>query len=547
MRSHLLLRLMLGALGCLSLLFSDPWVKVTRAQGPAAGTNEAQLPLSRLEFYRRSPGYYREPLRPQFHFTPELNWTNDPNGPVFFQGEYHLFYQFNPHGKEWGHMSWGHAVSPDLLHWQHLPIAIPDEYGLMAFSGSAVVDSQNTSGLFDSNPVPPGQGLVAIFTGHGHGLQTQDLAFSRDAGRTWQKFSGNPVLNLNKADFRDPKVWWDASAEKWQMVVSLAADKQVLFYQSSNLKDWTLTGSFGPAGVANKPNWECPDLFELPVEGEPGVTRWLLKTDIGSGSVAGGSGGEYFIGEFKDGAFHAESVESQWVDYGRDFYASASWNHVPANDGRRIWIGWMNNWETALNPTEPWRGAMSLPREVTLRRIAGKLRLCQQPVRELETLREKSANFEFADVKEGQVPLPLEGKQLDISVEFTPGTAQQVGLILLSGVKDAKPEETVVGYNVAQGELFIDRTRSGNVEFHPAFAGVHTGPLAPQANGKVSLRIVVDACSIEVFGNQGETVLTDLVFPGAASQGADLFVLGGTCASISGEMRQLQSVWPARK
>ena len=257
-------------------------------------TDEPPVVPMRLSDYRKSKQYYRERYRPQFHFSPEMNWMNDPNGLVYYDGEYHLFYQHNPHGNEWGHMSWGHAVSTDLVHWKHLPIALHDEYGVMAFSGCCVVDWNNTSG-FGKNGQPP---LVAVYTGHGYGNQTQDLAYSNDRGRTWTKFSGNPVLDLRNPNFRDPKVFWSKQSQQWVMLVSLAEEKKLQFYGSPDLKKWKWLSDFENAGVKNKPNWECPDLFELPVENEKGKTKWVLEVDMGDGSVAGGSGGEYFVGEF---------------------------------------------------------------------------------------------------------------------------------------------------------------------------------------------------------------------------------------------------------
>ncbi len=482
----------------------------------------------RLSEYRRSEEYYREPYRPSFHFTPEINWMNDPNGLVYFDGEYHLFYQHNPYGNEWGHMSWGHAVSTDLMHWQHLPIALHDEYDVMAFSGSAVVDANNTSGFGTDGKIP----LVAIYTGHGFGKQTQDLAYSNDRGRTWTKYADNPVLDIGEADFRDPKVFWHKPTSKWVMVVSMATRKQVRFYGSSDLKTWKLLSEFGPAGVANKPNWECPDLFELPIEGEPGKKRWVLETDMGSGSIAGGSGGEYFTGVFDGEKFIADSLDSQWVDFGRDFYAPVSWSDIPASDGRRLWLGWMNNWETSLNPTSPWRSAMSVPRELTLRRIAGNLRLCQLPVRELVKARGEvfsRGKFTCNNV----TPIDVRGQQLDVEVEFASDSATQFGVrVLKSG-----QEQTEIGYDVAKKEIYVDRTKSGNVGFHPAFSGKHAGPLTGQ-EGRVRMRIVVDRCSVEVFGNDGETVITDLVFPRSSSDSVEIFANAGSC-----EVIQLK-VWP---
>ena len=318
----------------------------------------------RLADYRASSQYMKEPLRPQFHFSPEINWMNDPNGLVYHDGEYHLFHQYNPGGNSWGHMSWGHAVGNDLIHWKHLPLAIPEQDGVMAFSGCCVVDHDNTSG-FGTDDSPP---LVAIYTGHGHGKQVQCLAYSNDRGRTWKQYENNPVLDLEEPDFRDPKVFWHDATKRWIMLVSLAKEKVIVFYGSQDLKQWTELSRFGPAGVRNKPNWECPDLFELSVEGEPGKRLWVLEADMGSGSIAGGSGGEYFVGEF-DGTRFRATQSAQWVDYGRDFYAPVSWSNIPEDDGRRIWIGWMNNWETCLIPTFPWRSCMSIPRSLSLRNV----------------------------------------------------------------------------------------------------------------------------------------------------------------------------------
>ena len=237
-----------------------------------------------------------EALRPRFHFTPARNFMNDPNGLVFYKGEYHLFYQHNPFGQVWGHMSWGHAVSRDMLQWEHLPVALREEDGVMIFSGSAVVDWNNTSGFC----VPAGQDrscLVAIYTGHSPGKQTQNLAFSNDRGRTWTKYASNPVIDLGLSDFRDPKVFWHAPTSRWVMVTVLATQHKVRFFASPDLKRWQMLSDFGPAGATGGV-WECPDLFALPVDGKPDEIRWVLDVDINPGGVAGGSGGQYFVGSF---------------------------------------------------------------------------------------------------------------------------------------------------------------------------------------------------------------------------------------------------------
>jgi fructan beta-fructosidase len=494
--------------------------------------------LWRLDEYRRAEEYYQEPFRPAYHFTPELNWMNDPNGLVYFAGEYHLFYQHNPLGNEWGHMSWGHAVSKDLLHWEHLPIALRDEYGVMIFSGCTVVDVHNSSG-FGTRENPP---LVAIYTGHGQDRQTQDLAFSNDLGRTWTKYAGNPVLDVGEKDFRDPKVFWSEPTKCWVMVVSLAVQKQLQFFSSTDLKTWTLLSEFGSAGTPTKLNWECPDMFELPIENEPGKTRWVLEADMGNGSIAGGSGGEYFTGFFDGNQFVADSTTSQWVDFGRDFYAPVSWSDIPASDGRRIWIGWMNNWETCLNPTYPWRSAMSIPRELTLRRIDGTLRLCQKPVSELQTLRDKTLEIKDRSLTSESMSVDVRGQQLEIILEVQPDSATEFGVRVLKG----NEEQTIVGYDTKSRSMFVDRTKSGNVAFHPAFSGRHAGPLEPNDQGNIRLQIFVDACSVEVFGNSGETVITDLVFPDPSSKGVEVFAAGGTCRIVSCQIHTIKSVWPAQ-
>lgn len=249
---------------------------------------------------------YQEPFRPQFHFTPPIHWMNDPNGMVYYEGEYHLFYQYNPLGNRWGHMSWGHAVSRDLVHWSHLPLALAEEGDIMIFSGSAVVDWQNTSG-FGKDGKPP---MVAIYTGHNEmgRNQSQHIAYSNDKGRTWTKYDKNPVLDLKNPDFRDPKVFWYAPESKWVMTVVLAVERKVQFYGSKNLKEWTFLSEFGPQGALGGV-WECPDLFELPVDGNPSRTKWVLGVNLGGGSVAGGSGGQYFIGHFDGKNFKSDTKD----------------------------------------------------------------------------------------------------------------------------------------------------------------------------------------------------------------------------------------------
>lgn len=496
-----------------------------------------------LHLYRRQPDYMNEPLRPQFHFSPEINWMNDPNGLVFHDGEYHLFHQYNPAGNSWGHMSWGHAVSRDLTHWKHLPLAIPEADGIMAFSGCCVVDHRNTSGFGDGTKPP----IVAIYTGHGHGKQAQHLAFSNDNGRTFTQYALNPVLDLNRKEFRDPKVFWHNPTQRWIMVVSLAAEKVLVFYGSDDLKNWRELSRFGPAGAIDKPNWECPDLFELSVEGEPATKLWVLEVDMGGGSVAGGSGGEYFVGTF-DGAQFKAMQNARWVDYGRDFYAPISWDNIPHEDGRRIWIGWFNNWETHLIPTTPWRSCMTIPRALSLKKVAvdddepEAYVLLQKPVFELQQLRIQTQTLQTKNATWPPVAVTAPGQLSDLTFELEtilkPGNARSVGF----RIRTADDEFTEIAYDRNDAGVYVDRTQSGNVDFHDKFAGRHTAP-ARTINGEISLHIIVDRSTVEVFVNGGEAVISDRIFPTSRRATLEVFA-GDDSAEISAsKLHTLKSIW----
>lgn len=453
--------------------------------------------------------------RPRYHFTPPQNFMNDPNGLVFFEGEYHLFYQHNPFGDTWGHMSWGHAVSRDLLHWEHLPVALPEENGEMIFSGSAVVDWQNTSGL-DTSENPP---LVAVYTGHSEGEQTQNIAYSTDRGRTWTKYAGNPVLAIGERDFRDPKVFWHASTRQWIMVTVLSDQHKVRFDGSSDLKQWTYLSDFGPAGAIDG-LWECPDLFPLAVENEAGTVKWILKVD-----ALKGTGAQYFVGDFDGTRFinDAPQDEIRRLDHGADFYAAQSWSDEP--NGRRIWIAWMNNWHYANEiPTSPWRGVFSIPRELRLRKDPDGLHLVQQPIEELKSLRQPLYHVSDTDIAAVNSRLArLEmGIPVEIKVEFALGSARACGLKLCTGEQN----ETLIGYAAESQELFLDRRLSGENAFSEHFADVHRASLKPEG-GKIELRIYIDSCSIEIFANDGGVVISDLIFPNAQTMDIKLYVQDG--------------------
>ena len=487
-----------------------------------------------------TPGTYTEPFRPQYHFSPPQNWMNDPNGLVYYKGEYHLFYQYNPFGDVWGHMSWGHAVSRDLVHWEHLPVALQEENGIMIFSGSAVVDWQNSSGLC-RNPDPRDRScLVAIYAGRTETSQTQHIAFSNDRGRTWTKYSGNPVIDLNMRDFRDPKVIWHEDTKKWIMVTVLAREKRVRFFGSPNLRTWTALSDFGPEG-ATAGVWECPDLFPLAVEGEPTDKRWVLVVSINPGGPAGGSGVQYFIGQFDGTRFVNENSPDRvlWVDYGKDFYAVQSFSDILKADGRRVWIGWLSNWQYAQQePTSPWRTALSIPRRVQLKKFSDGIRLVQEPIAELRRLRECELRVNNRTLSEANKLLAERpGGSWEMILDLAVGGAAELGLKVSKG----SSEETVIGVRQSTSEVFVDRTRSGNTTFHEKFTGTHAGPLRP--GNVVRLHVFVDWSSVEVFANNGETVLSERIFPSAASGRVELFATGGDASVKSLQMWKLRSIW----
>ncbi|MFI6359813.1 GH32 C-terminal domain-containing protein [Streptomyces sp. NPDC050743] len=810
---------------------------------------------------------YSETYRPQFHFTPEKNWMNDPNGLVYYKGEYHLFYQYNPNGNSWGDMSWGHAVSTDLVHWKQLPLALPYDDKEMVFSGSAVVDWNNTTG-FGTKENPP---MVAIYTSYHKdtGVQAQSIAYSTDRGRTWTKYQGNPVLDIGSREFRDPKVQWYAPTKSWLMTVSLSTEHKVRFYSSKNLKDWQPLSEFGPAGATGGV-WECPDLFPLAVDGNKQTIKWVLVVNINPGGVTGGSGAQYFVGDFDgkkftaddkgtytpptgtvmqdfegpgfgtwtttgtafgdapaagavdgqgtvtgfDGtglanSFHggdgatgiltspeftvdssylnfklgggrhphqagtvleqsgppagtvladfeggsygdwattgdafgsapatgtlpnqqevsgylgsglvntflngdsttgtltspeftvdkdyvnflvgggnhpvgsanptavellvdgqvvrsttgkdaealnwaswdvkdlagkkaqirivddntggwghinvdhimlsdtkarpvsqetsvnlvvdgkvagsatgsnsetldwasfdlrpyagkkariqivdmntsgwghiladqftaadapAKSVvqRADWADYGKDYYAAVSWDNVPGD--KRYMIGWMNDWEYGGSiPTSPWRSAQSVPRQMALRTVDGRIRLTSEPVDNLTSLRQDHpATASDITVKNTSQPLigpAAEGKALDIEAAFTLKDAARFGLKVRTG---AGGEETVIGYDTTTQELYVDRTNSGTADFNDAFPGVQRAPLNAR-NGKVKLRILLDWSSVEVFGGNGEAVITDQIFPDPAAQGVQVFAENGSVKLDQADVWHLNS------
>lgn len=470
-----------------------------------------------------APAVPADALRPTFHFSPARNWMNDPNGLVWYDGEFHLFFQYNPLGNDWGNMSWGHAVSPDLVHWEELPVALKHTATEHVFSGSVVIDHANTSGL-GTKDTPA---MVAVYTSHDvlteH--QGQSVAWSLDKGRTWTRHPKNPVLDIGARDFRDPKVFWYAEGGYWVMVVALSAEHVVRLYRSDNLVAWDHLSDFGPAGSVDDV-WECPDLFPVTVDGDPERVRWLLVVSVQGGAPAGGSGMQYFVGDFDGTTFAADSpadvTEVSWVDFGADYYAAVSFADEP--HGRRLLIGWMSNWAYAKDiPTEPFRGSMSAPRTYELCRRGDRLVLVQRPV--IEGFPAPTHRSGAREISEGVHPLPEDcrGTHVVVTAEFEPGTAARVGLHVRVGGK----ERTVVGYDTADGALYVDRTASGDTGFNPLFGAVHHAPLEP-GDGVVRLEVHVDSTSLEVYADGGRVVLTDQIFPSPGSDGIALFAEGAT-------------------
>lgn len=463
-----------------------------------------------------------EPMRPSFHFTPARNWMNDPNGLVWYDGEYHLFFQYNPLGNDWGNMSWGHAVSRDLITWEELPVALEHTPTEAVFSGSVVVDRANTSGLGSSDT----PAMVGVYTSHDllTGHQGQSVAWSTDNGRTWTRHPKNPVLDIGSTDFRDPKVSWHAEGGCWVMAVALSTERVVRLYRSDDLLAWSHLSDFGPAGSTGG-LWECPDLFPVAVDGDPTRTRWVLVVSVQSGAPAGGSGMQYFVGDFDGTTFTPDpsGAGASWVDFGADYYAAVSFNDEPHD--RRLLIAWMSNWDYAGDtPTHPYRGAMSVPRSYELRTHRGRLVLVQRPVVECQP--DPVHRVTSQDLADGVHPLPdtCRAHSAVLTAELDPGTASRCGLLVRVGTGEC----TVVGYDAAERALYVDRTASGDTGFHPGFGAVHRAPLDLDAGEPVVLEIHIDTTSVEVYADGGRVVITDQVFPSPGSDGMALFAEGGT-------------------
>ncbi len=486
---------------------------------------------------------YDQPYRPQYHFSPRRHWTNDPNGLIWFDGEYHLFFQYNPFGDVWGHMSWGHAVSRDLLHWQELPVALPEGNGIMIFTGSTVVDRHNTSG-FCSGGAPC---MVAVYTGYTPpssgrpALQTQNIAYSNDHGRTWTKYSGNPVLDLHMTDFRDPHAFWSDAAKCWVMVVALPNDHKALIYHSADLKRWQRVSEFGPAGATGG-QWECPTLAEVPVEGGAGK-KWVLKVGLNPGGLQGGSGEQYFVGSFDGTKFTNENppATTLWTDFGKDCYCALPINGAPGD--RPVALGWMSNWQYAAKaPTHPWRGQMTIPRRLQLKKVAEGLRLAQEPV-DLQPLRTGHIAWRGSDIASLNRALAASHEaSLELHATVLPGSAKEIGWKVLAG--DGK--YTLAGYDAERGEFFIDRRSSGNTDFQRDFPA-RTAAKWPAGRAPLDFTILIDRSSVELFAQGGLVAITNLVYPPAGAHGIEFVARGGTPEDIRVDLWDLASVWHSAK
>jgi fructan beta-fructosidase len=477
---------------------------------------------------------YKEKYRPQYHFSPAQNWSNDPNGLVYYQGEYHLFYQYNPNDVVWGPMHWGHAVSEDLIHWEHLPIALkPDQELGMIFSGSAVVDKNDTTGFFAG-----GEGLVAIYTTHLEReegpLQQQAVAYSKDNGRSWKKYEGNPVIkNYGVADFRDPKVFWHEESQKWVMIVTCA--DRVRFYNSPNLKDWNYLSEFGQDIGIHVDTWECPDLVKLPVENSAdSKEKWLLEV----GDIQGGQSGvavQYFIGDFDGEKFTSDYDRSFFVDHGQDIYALQSWSNLP--DERQIWLGWMNNiGYMSKIPTTGWRGMMSIPRELSLRDDGERIKLIQKPIKELQNLRERiysAENFEL----NGSKKIKSEEQSFEIKAEIKFKQAEEVVFALHKN----KEQESLLKLNKKENKITVDLSNSGNTDFDQTF--LLKKEIEYNFKEKVEVNIFADRSSLEVFIDGGEVSITNLVFPEESAEEIEIRTELGSSLVKNIEVYKLSSIW----
>ena len=538
---------------------SDYFVPFALGKGKTAtvkilGLKKDALALSLLKlsdtFDTTNTDYYR----PSYHFTPLYGWMNDPNGMVYKDGEYHLYFQYNPYGSKWGNMHWGHAVSKDLVHWEHLDPAIARDPVGHIFSGSSVVDKKNTAGFGKD-------AIIAIYTNHSVNYgEVQCIAYSNDNGRTFTKYEGNPVLTPfdGLKDFRDPKVFWYEKGKCWYMIVS--ADKETRFYKSKNLKKWTYVSAFGK-GLGQQPcQYECPDFFQLPVNGDKKKMKWVMTMNINPGCWFGGSATEYFVGDFDGKNFTCpDAHDVKWLDWGKDHYATVTFS----NTGDRVLgITWMSNWQYAnLTPFKQNRGANGLPRELKLYEKNGKYYISEDVASEVYALRKDTKNLADASVADAKdlkgVAANMEGA-FEIEADVTPDANGIAGI----EISNNKRERTMIYFDMKQGKVVMDRTESGLTDFgkqavphdielawdkqlaaegkEPAritnsinykndFALATWAPLSLCEDGKKTYHvdIFVDKSSVELFVDGGRIAMTNLVFPVAPYENVKLYTQDG--------------------
>ena len=452
---------------------------------------------------------YNEQYRPQIHFTPAQNWMNDPNGMVFVDGTYHLFYQYNPRGNDWGNMSWGHATSTDLIHWKEQAVAMTrDDLGDV-FSGSAVIDKDNTAG-FGANA------MVALYTSASN-VQQQSIAYSTDGGKNFTRYAGNPVIKNDDDNLRDPKVFWHQETKQWVMALAKGWKMGVEFYGSTDLKNWTHLSTFFTE-LSGRPSlqWECPDLIRM-------GNKWVLLVSVNPGGPILGSGTAYFVGDFDGKNFVADQREYPlWLDYGMDNYAGVTWSNT---GDRKVMIGWMNNWQYAgAVPCKPWRSAMTLPRELKLIEYDGKLLLANTVVNEIDKIAEewKTAGTEL-DVKDAY--------QLRLTINLDKNSTITLG--------NSSDEKFTIDINANARTLTAHRTAaSGQTSFNGTFS-IPTMQAPLCVNGdKVTLDLFIDQSSIEIFTQNGSMSMTNLVFPQSIYNRLSI-----TGATSEAQFRRLKSIW----
>ncbi len=463
---------------------------------------------------------------------------NDPNGLVYYGGEFHLYYQYYPDSNVWGPMHWGHAISQDIVHWKNLPVALfPDSLGYI-FSGSAVIDWKNSAG-FQSGSSPS---MVAIFTQHSedklkqgrNDFQVQSLAYSNDKGRTFNKYLHNPVIrNPGERDFRDPKVRWDEHSQKWIMV--FAAGQKVKFFSSPDLLNWEYLSEFGIGAGAHGGVWECPDLFPLKTMNEE---KWVLLVSINPGAPNGGSGTQYFIGNFDGTKFTNDNPDNSimWLDYGPDNYAGVTWSDIPEKDGRRIYTGWMSNWSYAQSvPTVNWRSAMTIPRNLELKNTGSGLKLFSTPVIEMINLRKTEQK---PDLLQDSVYKISGLNELIFEIDLKNSTSDSFGVIF----SNSKLQKLVFGFDKQQNQFYIDRSESGEISFSKEFSGKHYAPRIDN-DSILEIRLFLDCSSLELFADGGSVSMTEIFFPSEKINQVLFFRKNGVVNFKNAKLFDLASIW----